>query len=258
MTSRLFGHARHQLKLLKFRLRNRSKAHYLCPVCGYRGPFEDLHPKTGKRLHARCPNCRALERHRLQHLVMRKLRTRHDLASLSLLHIAPEPFMRQAFRETFHRYVTADLKQPSVDCHLNLCQLPFPDASFDVVYASHVLEHIPDDHRAMREIRRVLRSTGFAVLPVPIVAASTVEYPQANPHESYHVRAPGPDYIERMREHFARVELFDSGQFDAVHQLYNYEDRTGWPTPMAPLRPSMAGERHVDLVPVCYATCKAP
>lgn len=252
MNSRLPGRVRQELQLLKFRVSNRGKTPHDCPICHYRGPFEDLFPQTGRRLHARCPRCRALERHRLQHLVMEVLAQRQPLNTLRMLHVAPEKFMRDSFRSRFETYLTADLKQANVDCHLTLCRLPFADASFDVVYASHVLEHIQDDRCALREIRRVLRPAGFAVLPVPLVAAATIEYPEPNPHESYHVRAPGPDYFDRMREIFERVELFESSQFDGRHQLYNYEDRTHWPTPTSPLRPSMPGERHVDVVPVCY------
>lgn len=41
--------------------------------------------------------------------------------------------------------------------------LPFPDASFDVVLANHMLYHVPDQDRALREIRRVLRPDGCLI-----------------------------------------------------------------------------------------------
>lgn len=80
----------------------------------------------------------------------------------------------------------------------------------------------------------------------------TVEHPAPNPHESDHARAPGCDYFDRYRMHFARVERFDSSQAPDRYQTYIYEDRTGWPNEQSPLRPPMHGERHVDVVPLCY------
>ena len=70
----------------------------------------------------------------------------------------------------------------NVDFKVDLTDLPFSDSSYDFVFASHVLEHIQNDHDALAEIKRVLRPGGIAVLPVPIIGAPTVEYPEPNPH----------------------------------------------------------------------------
>lgn len=53
-----------------FSLRNKNKEKFTCPVCGYSGPFKDVNPPTGLRKHAKCPKCNALERHRIQYLVV--------------------------------------------------------------------------------------------------------------------------------------------------------------------------------------------
>jgi SAM-dependent methyltransferase len=225
---------------------------FACPVCGYRGPFEEIHRQSGSRKHARCPGCGALERHRLQYLVLHTVLENIDTTRLELLHVAPERFFRKVLSERFRRYETADLFKEDVDYRIDLQNMPFPDESYDFVFASHVLEHIPDDRKAMGEIRRILRSGGIAVLPVPVVAEKTVEYPAANPNDSFHVRAPGFDYFDRYRPFFSRVELFHSDSFPKEHQLFVYEDRSHWPTEECPLRPSMDGERHEDFVPVCY------
>ena len=92
----------------------------------------------------------------------------------------------------------------------------------------------------------------MAVLPVPIVAERTIEYPEPNPHEEYHVRAPGPDYFDRYARHFEAVEVRQSADFPARHQCYVYEDRSRWPLPECPLLPAMDGERHEDRVPICF------
>jgi hypothetical protein len=115
-----------------------------------------------------------------------------------------------------------------------------------------VLEHIPNDKKAIQEIRRILKPDGIAILPVPLVAESTIEYPEPNPHETYHVRAPGVDYFDRYTLYFSRIEKYTSDSLPEKYQLFIYEDRSRWPTVQCPLRPAMEGDRHIDIVPVCY------
>jgi SAM-dependent methyltransferase len=237
-----------------FRFLNRNKETFECPICGYKGPFADFRNFGGFRRHAVCPQCGALERHRLQYLVMRDVLKITDASSQKtrMLHFAPEEFFRPIFSKRFPKYETADLFMKEVDHHVDIRDLPFQDGSYDFVFASHVLEHIREDGKAIEEIRRVLGPNGIAVLPVPIVSASTIEYPEANPYETGHMRAPGLDYFERYKEHFGRVEIHSSSSFPEKYQLFVYEDRSVWPTAECPLRPPMQGERHADFVPVCY------
>jgi len=234
------------------RLLNLSKETHTCPICAYSGPFMDQFAETGNRKNARCPKCDALERHRIQALVLKILSEKHDLSSLSLLHFAPEAFFQKFFKDWFGEYATADLDAPDVDFNVDLTGLPFADSSYDCVIASHVLEHIKDDRKALSEIRRVLRPGGFAILPVPLVAMTTVEYPEPNPHEEYHVRAPGYDYYDRYRDYFDLVDEYRSSDLPEMYQLYSYEDRSRWPTPTMPLRPPSPGEKHAHIIPVCY------
>jgi SAM-dependent methyltransferase len=221
--------------------------HYLCPLCAYSGPFINERPETGLRRHARCPRCNALERHRLQWAVVKPL-----LASrpgLRLLHVAPEPCLASGLSQ-LTRYITGDLFRRDVDHRIDLTDLPFRDGYFDVVYASHVLEHISDDGAAIREVRRVLRPGGFAVLPVPVIGGRTIEYGAPNPHEAGHVRCPGIDYFGRYRAAFTRVDVVTSDEVPGEIQPYVYEDQTRWP-PTMPLRPAVPGDRHLDYVPIC-------
>jgi SAM-dependent methyltransferase len=177
----------------------------------------------------------------------------NDFSAMNVIHFAPESFLRTRFRRAFRSYTTADLSMPEVDHHVDLTRLPFPDASYDLVYASHVLEHIKDDMVAIREIRRILRPNSLAILPVPIVGDRTVEYAEPNLAEHGHVRAPGLDYYDRYREVFSDVRVFSSNQFEPVYQVFVYEDRSHWPTPEMPLRLPSSGIRHADFVPVCKA-----
>lgn len=212
----------------------------------------DVAPSTGLRKHAKCPNCSAVERQRIQFLVVEKLLSDISTTDMKMLHFAPEPFFREYFSKRFGQYESADLNMKDVDHNVDLQQLPFDSGSYDFVFASHVLEHIPDDEKAISEIRRVLKPNGIAILPVPIIAEQTVEYPEPNPHEDYHVRAPGFDYFDKYERYFSRVERFSSDSLPEKHQLFVFEDRSQWPTKECPLRPAMSGEKHIDVVPVCY------
>jgi hypothetical protein len=86
------------LGLALHRLASHGKVSFVCPICHYRGPFADVSPATGLRKHAKCPKCGALERHRLQYLVVKSLAERYDFSRMSLLHIALEAFFRSRFK----------------------------------------------------------------------------------------------------------------------------------------------------------------
>ena len=235
---------RRTIALVMFQLRNIRKEKFECPICGYRGPFLDKATSVGCRKHAKCPNCMALERHRLQFLVLREVLRGKPTGQWRMLHIAPEPFLKDFFKRQVGQYETADLKKKSVDYHVDLQYLPFRDGTYDFVFASHVLEHIPDDHRAISEIRRVLKPNGLAVLPVPIYSEKTIEYAEPDPKEFYHVRAPGLDYFDRYQPYFSKVDKFDSGSQPEQYQVFVYgEDRA----------PSVGQEAKLrDVIPVCY------
>tara|TARA_R110002049_G_scaffold242974_1_gene416759 strand:- start:3934 stop:4452 length:519 start_codon:yes stop_codon:yes gene_type:complete len=172
---------------------------------------------------------------------------------MRVLHFAPEDFFRHTFERLFGNYETADIAMPGVQHRVDMRALPFESGTYDLVYASHVLEHIQDDDAAIREVRRILKPGGLAILPVPLVSERTIEYPEPNPFESMHVRAPGLDYFDRYKKHFSSVTLYTSDNFPAQHQTYAFEDRTHYPSSTHPHLKPMHGERHTDVVPVCHA-----
>ena len=240
-----------------FKWLNRGKERFLCPICNYYGPFVDMNSFAGTRRHAKCPQCGALERHRLQYLVLMDLFDKIDFTQLKMLHFAPEPFFKSILLSRFGKYETADLSMKNVDYNVDMQDLPFEDHTYDFVFASHVLEHIPNDRKALQEIHRILKPNGIAVLPVPVVCDHTVEYPEANPNEACHFRAPGLDYFERYETVFEKVEIRASDSWPESHQLFIYEDRSIWPTKACPWRPPMSGWKHADFVPICHHTARA-
>jgi SAM-dependent methyltransferase len=231
-----------------------SSPKFSCPICTYYGPFKAVRRATGQRLHAECPRCGALERHRLQFLVLRLLGSTILGPDVRVLHFAPEMAIQRVLRAKCGTYTSADLLMRHVDRRVDIRDLPFADGSFDLVYASHVLEHVDDDYKAISEVRRVLSPDGVAILPVPLVVDHTIEYPAPNPSEAGHVRAPGSDYFDRYLPHFQRVDTYSSARFPDTHQLYVYEDRTRWPSAACPRLTASSGERHADVVPVCFVS----
>jgi len=139
-----------------------------CNVCGWHGArFADdsWHPGTV------CPSCGSQIRHRLlavcfaQHT---QFSASQVLDRQSILHFAPERQLREQISREARRYVSADFDRGDVDLKLDMSSMPgVPDQSFDTVIACDVLEHVPDDAAAMRELFRVLRPGGTAILTAP-------------------------------------------------------------------------------------------
>jgi SAM-dependent methyltransferase len=201
-----------------------------CPLCG--GRF-DRFKDAWNRPDALCWRCGSHERHRAQWLL---LRSRPELlgAVRSLLHFAPEWTMRERLAplaaERGLRYVTADLDPAGVDLQLDLTALALPDAAFDAILCSHVLEHIPDDGAAMRELRRVTSPGGWCLVMVPldVMRSETYEDPRVVAPEDRereflqhdHVRLYAPDIAERLRRAAFEVEVVRPAELgpDAVHR----------------------------------------
>jgi Methyltransferase domain len=173
-----------------------------CPCC--RASFAELAPFNGPdRV---CWRCGSLERDRLLWLWFDR---EPDLLGgrPRLLHIAPEPALSPRLRAAASEYVSGDLGGEFGQLMLDVTKLPFADGAFDGLVCNHVLEHVPDDHAAMRELRRVLAPGGWAVLLVPDVeAAVTDEDPAVTAPEARlarfgqadHVRRYGRDYLDRL------------------------------------------------------------
>jgi len=198
-----------------YRFKHRHEPAFDCPICKYHGPFM----AKNQRQQAKCPRCGELERARLQYLVMQEYFNNTDTSTLSILHVAPENSFRKWFKSKFGRYVSCDLYRKDVDHNFDLQQIPLADASFDMVFASHVLMYPEDDVKAIAEIRRILKPGGIAVLPVPFVHEKTVEFgaPDAKTHMRREARL---DYFARWTTYFSSVKTFDAKDYPAQYQLF--------------------------------------
>lgn len=185
-----------------------------CPICGFHGPFAPA--GLAPRPDAACPGCGSMERHRLLHLAMH----RHGLLvdRPRVIHFAPDS-LRRCIEPHASDYVTADLFMPGADLAIDIEAMPeVADARFDLVICIHVLEHV-DDAKALREIRRILRPGGTAVLSVPLIEGMDTTYEDASITspaarrlhfgQPDHVRQFGRDFRDRVRA--AGFELAEFG-----------------------------------------------
>lgn len=165
------------------------------------------------------PSTLSLERHRLLWIFL-KNETDFFKASLKVLHFAPEQAFYKRFRNLKNLdYTTTDLNSPLADVKADICNLPFLDNEFDFILCNHVLEHIPDDTRAMQELYRILKPDGTAILQIPqdLNRQFTFEDDSITDKEERtkifgqydHVRIYGRDYFEKLRSIGFKVDEVD-------------------------------------------------
>jgi len=139
-----------------------------CPCCKHQ--FKKFLTYGVKaREGALCPWCLALERHRL---LWKYLEDKTDIYTkpLKVLHFAPEHQFQERLKAAKNiTYLSCDLDMPTAMDKQDITQLSYTDNSFDVILCNHVLEHIPDDAKAMQELYRVLKPNGWAILQTPIL-----------------------------------------------------------------------------------------
>jgi SAM-dependent methyltransferase len=186
-----------------------------CPLCGYSGRFRAA--GSPPQWDARCPGCGSWERQRLLGLYLRR---NPQIGTGSVIHFAPEPGVADVLKSRSAHYRSSDLFQPGCDLQLDLGAIDLPDCSIDLSVCSHVLEHVPDDRKAVSELYRCTAPGGTVLIMVPIIEswARTYENPNVTgPREQErhfgqfdHVRFYGADLRDRIRS-----AGFDLSEFTA-------------------------------------------
>ncbi len=199
---------------------------------------------VNQRQNVLSPSTLSLERHRLLWLYL-KNETGFFKDHLKVLHFAPE----QAFYKRFRRlenldYTTTDINSPLADVKADICDLPFEDNTYDFILCNHVLEHIPDDTKAMKEIYRILKPGGMAILQIPQDLSREVTFEddsitsrkeRALIFGQYdHVRVYGKDYFEKLRLVGFKVEEIDYSTTLTPSEIEKYRISKG------------------EILPVCY------
>ena len=165
------------------------------------------------------PGTLSLERHRLFWLYL-KNETTFFSAPLRVLHFAPEQAFVQKFKKQKNlTYTTTDLNSPIADVKADICDLPFKDNSFDFIICNHVLEHIPDDTKAMQELYRVLAPSGTAIVQVPYDAKREITFEDNTITDQRertrifgqydHLRVYGMDYFKKLSSIGFEVNALD-------------------------------------------------
>jgi len=246
--------ARATIRFLRFAGRR-----YYCALCGrsarrfipvtnYPGQavVEKYHMVAmGNNAHYRCPWCHSSDKERL---VWRYLAERTDFFNsthlLHVLHVAPERNTRKKFQarpntdyihgDMFHGAAKYTPEHYGGAMYLDITDLSsFKDDSFDVIICNHVLEHVPNDLQAMRELRRVLKKEGFAILQVPVSrdiktsfedsTMTTDKERLAQFGQSDHVRIYAEkDYIERLKRAGFRIEVIRSRSLFSSNELVSW------------------------------------
>ena len=167
------------------------------------------------------PSTLSLERHRLLWLYLTN-ETDFFTSKKKVLHMAPEQCFLARFRKLNHDYKTADLDSPIADVKADIINLPFNDNSFDVIFCNHVLEHVQDDTKAMKELFRVMKKGGMGIFQVPQDLNRDVTFEDnsiTDPKERAkifgqydHVRVYGRDYFDKLRSVGFKVEEVNYSQ----------------------------------------------
>lgn len=206
LLSRVIGRLKRGAKLAAYGLPGPWRTNR-CPACGFRTRGFQAGGVV-RRENAQCPRCSSLERHRAMWLYLER-ETPFRSRELRVLVVAPDRWLERRGRKLHQDYLSIDLEPGAAMRQMDLTQLDLPDVDRDLLVAFHVLEHIPDDRGAMREIARVLRPGGLALLEVPLAGDETderfingtLEERRLHYGQDDHVRMYGArDFESRLRE----------------------------------------------------------
>lgn len=190
-----------------------------------------------KRANAKCVHCGALERHRiLWHFLKNK--TNIFSAKIKMLHAAPEKLFYTKFKSLNNiEYTSIDLNPDKYDygnttIRMDLTDLNFADNTFDVIICNHVLEHIPNDAKAMSEMFRTLKKGGWAILNVPVDNNRTTTFEDLEINDPKkqlelfgqpdHVRIYGTDYKLRLEKAGFTVTVIDYTKQFSNNEMFRY------------------------------------
>lgn len=174
-------------------------------------PFMRAIEITGSDLdNCECPWCGATDRERHLAMYMNACGLLDSVPGKAVLHFAPEPRIAKMLAERKPAsHVKADLYPTKPDIErIDMMQIPYPDASFDLVIANHVLEHVADYRASLKELSRVLKVGGFAILQTPFSARLIATWSDDGIDDDLmrlhaygqedHVRLFGKDIFERF------------------------------------------------------------
>ncbi len=204
--------------LFRFRAKKYGGNEVECPICdNHFSQF--LTYGNVPRAQALCPRCNSLERNRVMWLYLQK-EWKIKERQAKILHFAPEiGIEKQMKKMTNLTYIGADLNPQLADYQMDICQIPNNDNEYDLILCAHVLGHVPDEGKAIREMKRVLKTDGLAIIMTVIdmknpkthesSAAKTPAEKLENYGESDLVRLHGLDFGDRLAAQGFKVDRLD-------------------------------------------------
>jgi len=214
-----------EIGLRGIRLGRAARNFRYCNICGWRGKrFKNFYNGRMRQYEESiCPNCGSQPRQRALFKYLRSEFLATYLYAIKdknflCLEIAPSLSpMEKALKGIV--YISVDIEDPCAMYQMDLTNLIFNDFTFDLVVCSHVLEHIKDDLLASRQIYRVLKKDGTAIIQIPIgsyedpLGKRTMEFGKKRFYE--HVRSYGWDFNERLRKTGFKVNVIRFDNCDA-------------------------------------------
>ena len=197
------------VNISKFTIK-RNQKNVVCPCCKWEGSgFITTCNSKRVNYNSNCPNCDSRSRHRGLSILLVKVLNN---TTSSLLFFAPEKILKNIIQKDLEniQIKTTDFYSTDVDFpNEDIQNLSFTNQSFDYILCNHVIEHVPDDHSAFKEISRILKLNGKAIITIPgdYHLKNTVEFKKTD--SNGHFRHYGLDVIEKMRVHFKNVETVD-------------------------------------------------
>ena len=202
--------------LLNYFFKFKRKNQFYCNLCKCESP-NFLHTSNENRIlfNSICPNCSSRKRHRGLNELYKNILTEFNFPKI--LHFAPEPVFYNLF--TSFDYITADLELTDVDLQLDIENIDYQTASFDLILCNHVLEHVSNDDKALKELFRILKPSGTVIITVPgdWMSEKTINYDQ--PDSNGHYRNYGLNFLIVLDDIFTSVDSIDLYKYDCIYNL---------------------------------------
>ena len=193
---------------------------YYCPLCeNHSGAFIHMSNSFRYSFNSVCPYCSSRARHRALYILYRK-----EILLLNqnsrILHFAPEPVFYSIFKNKSFLYQTTDYLLDDVDLPKEDVQnLTIADEHYDLVLSNHVIEHVPDDEKALIEMARITKKGGKVIITVPGNFKRTKTVYFKNLDNNGHYRDYGMDFMDKMKKAFTEVIVIDLQTFDSIGEL---------------------------------------
>jgi predicted SAM-dependent methyltransferase len=195
-----------------------------CNICGCQAKYFDSDSWHRGTI---CWSCRSDVRHRLLIAALLRLDMlsfEHLVRAKNLLHFAPEPAIGSFLKQQANCYITADINPKKVDIQLDIANMSTVNSNeFDLVIACDVLEHVGNDKQAIKELYRILRTGGYAILTVPQLdnieetyEDSTITTSEGRKRafgQSDHLRIYGADFSRLLKTVGFQVTVIDAKSF---------------------------------------------